>query len=241
MLNNFTIEQFANAAIVIVVVDILEFDIIIPKLVFDYSYDPEVKQGYYMYQNPSGTVITLNMNYINYLKDLDDMKTVIVYGFIHEIVHMYQKMSSLYFRNSVYYTMIEDGADYYTIDFIRQYKSLIESRLHFKINDVFIKGIERQLKVKSEVNFDNSNYIIRTLVGAISGKMNVNYDYLYGIIDDHSSNAICVIFPDNRNFYIDKEYGNSTELELLINLIYLTDFKFIRTISEASRIILKLY
>ena len=60
-----------------------------------------------MYKNINGTIITLNMNAIEALRDPNDMKTVITYGFIHEILHMFQYIKSDYFNDNNYYMKIE--------------------------------------------------------------------------------------------------------------------------------------
>lgn len=226
---NKKIEQFSHAAINIIIHDILEIDIIVPGLIFDYSINPDISNGFYMYQNLSGNMITLNMNSIMGLKVKNDIKTVIVYGFIHEIIHMHQKMSSKYRTDKQFYTFIEDTADSATINFIRQNIELINKRLNFTFNDVFLKGIERQLAHTTTENmfFYSHNYIAKTIAGALSVKLNYNFDYLFNIlINGHS---LKIVFPNKRVYHIDLEYYTPDELNILINLIYLTDFRMIYT------------
>ena len=227
-MNRFEIEKFSNSAIVVIIQDIMEAEIIIPKLIFDYSINPDIKNGYYISKNVSGDIITLNMNLIEELRVEDDIKTVITYGFIHEIMHMYQRINSKYFTDYNYHNKIEDIADYETIDFIMNNKDLIESRLKFKINEVFLNGIKRQLQLKDyscNLIFKNSTYVINTITGALCNKLNTNYDYIRNIIGN--SEFIRIIFPDKREYNLDINYTNQFDLNLLINLIYLTDFKFI--------------
>ena len=221
------IKTFAQSAIVVIVQDILQVDIIIPRLVFDYSINPNVNQGYYMYKNVTGDVITLNMNVIEELRDLDYMKTVIVYGFIHEILHMFQDINSKYFKDSHYYTEIEDSTDYTTIHLVRNNLDLINKRLKFEFSEVFLKGIERLL-VYPQLNdntFNDKLYTCNTISGALCNKLNLNYEYIRSIL--LQNDILRVIFPDKREFNLDLKYDTADSLNLLINLIYLEDFKFI--------------
>lgn len=226
---NKEIAQFSYAAIVIIIRDILEIDIIIPKLIFDYSINPNINNGYYMYQNVSGNTITLNMNSIIELKNENDIKTVITYSFIHEIIHMHQAIYSTYKYDKEFYTYIEDTADASTIRYIRENIQLINSRLNFEFNDIFLKGIERQLKYQdcNMALFDNHNYNSKVIAGALSNKLNMNFDYLYNSLTNAS--RLKIVFPDKREYYLDLDYGTVNELDLLINLIYLTNFKMIHT------------
>lgn len=219
--------QFAQSSIVVLINDIMEIDIIIPRLIFDYNVNPNIKNGFYMYQNISGDTITLNMQSILSLKNSDDMKTVIVYGFIHEIMHLYQNICSKYKSNKDLYTNIEDTADMNTILYIRENKIIIEKRLNFKINDVFLNGIERQLKYKdSIINFNNHVYYTKAIAGALSNKLNINFDYLYNQFIN-SENYKIVFYNKKRTFWFN-DYATIDELNTLINLIYLEDFKMIR-------------
>lgn len=224
---NKNIEKFSYGAITVIIRDILELDIIIPRLVFDYSINPNINNGYYMYQNVSGNIITLNMNSIMSLRNENDIKTVITYGFIHEIMHMHQSISSKYKTDKEFYTFIEDSADAMTITCIRENMELINKRLNFEFNDVFLMGIERQLKYQlfDGIDLNSHNYRAKTIAGALSSKLNVNFDYLYNSIINAST--LKVVFPDKREYYIDLDYGTVDELDLLINLIYLTDFRII--------------
>lgn len=224
---NKKIEEFSYAAINIIIQDILELDIIVPRLVFDYSVNPNINCGYYMYQNVSGTIITLNMNSIMELKVENDIKTVITYGFIHEIFHMYQSISSNYKTNKEMYMFYEDTADNATIICIRENMELINKRLHFEFNDVFLTGIERQLQYQmiSNIRLNNIIYKAKTIAGALCNKLNYNFDYLFNLISNEW--MLKVVFPDKREYYIDLENGTVDELNILINLIYLTDFKMI--------------
>ena len=110
------IEKFAMIAINIIINDIMELEIIVPRLIFDYSTNQDIRFGFYMYQNVSGDIVTLNMPAILELKNIKDIKTVITYGFIHEIIHYYQPAINTYNQNKVF---IEDSADYNTIKYIR--------------------------------------------------------------------------------------------------------------------------
>lgn len=225
--NNY--QKFAYVALNIIINDIMEMHMLTPKLVFDYCSNPEINTGYYMYQNPAGDIITINMHSIYSLKNDNDIKTVTVYGFIHEIMHMYQVMSSMYKTNKDFYTRIEDVADRNTIDYIRNNLSLINTRLNFEFNEIFLKGIERQLNCEANYRIDFYNfkqYAIKTIVGAMCNKLNINFDYLSNIL--RSYDVLNVVFPDGRNIFIDLEYGEIPDLNILINQIYLTDFKFIR-------------
>lgn len=223
---NKCIENFSYSAINIIINDILELDIIVPRLIFDYSEKANISNGYYMYQNVSGNIITLNMNNILSLKYINDIKTVITYGFIHEIMHMYQAIYSKYKIDKQFYTMIEDTADIYTINFVKDNKSLIENRLNFEFNDIFLKGIENQLIFTNfDISFDIHNYNAKTIAGSLSSKLNINFDYLYNSLIN--ANTLKVIFPNKREYYLDLDYATVNELDILINLIYLTDFKLI--------------
>lgn len=239
--------KWAEASLVVLIRDILEMNILIPKLVFDYSTTPDIFGGYYMYQNPSGTIITLNMNSIEALRVEDDIKTVITYGFIHEIMHMFQPINSKYHLDSSYYSMIEDTADHEAIRLMRAEKDLIESRLHFKINNDFLYGIERQLKNIDTIEFEDCNYLCKTLIGAICGRLNINFDYLYNFIISNDPDYMRIDFPDGRVYYLEEyDYDiSSGSLDAIINLIYLTDFKLVRPLIEnngyAKLLVLKLY
>lgn len=226
------IEQFAQAALVIIIRDILELDIVIPRLIFDYSIDCNKTCGYYMYQNVSSNIITLNMTAIQELKYENDIKTVITYGFIHEIVHMFHPISSKYKTKISVYSYIEDNIDAITIELIRNNINLIDNRLNFTFNTVFLKGIERQLKydITNEMEFKNHAYISKSIAGALAGKLNVNFDYLYKMLID--ANSLKVVFPDKREYYIDMDYGTAEELDILINLIYLTNIRMINVKDE---------
>lgn len=225
------VELFSRAAINIIIQDITELDIIIPRLIFDYSTEPDISSGYYMHQNISGNIITLNMPLILELKNPDDIKTVITYGFMHEIFHMYQLISSKYKTDPGFYTIYEDTADYLTINYIYDNRELIEGILHFKINDVFLNGIKRQLKniQYQDIDYDQASYVAKSIAGALCHKLNYNFDALYNLIRNYSPESIKIIFPDKRNYILDIYYGTSTDLNLLINLIYLADFKLIYT------------
>lgn len=240
---NKNIIKFAESAIIIIVYDILELDIIIPKIIFDWDNNPNINNGYYMYQNISGDTITLNMSCINSLKNENDIKTVIVYGFIHEIIHMYQAIISEYKSNREYYTFIEDSADYNTISIIRDNLELINSRLNFKFNDVFLLGIERQLSIPNiePILFNNNDYFIKTISGSLVSKLNMNFDYIFNLLKN--SYMLTIIFPNKRNYNIDLLYGTIEELNILINLIYLTNFNIIHISSYddfQKRLIVKL-
>lgn len=227
-MDSLQIVKFANAAITIIIQDIMEVNIVSPKLIPDYSISPDIKNGYYMSKNVTGDIITLNMNLIKELRVEDDIKTVITYGFIHEIIHMYQYIDSRYFTNSNYHNKIEDIADYETINFIMNNKELIELKLKFKINEVFLNGIKRQLQLKDyncDIILRDSTYINNTIAGALCNKLNLNYDYIRNLLGN--SEMLRITFPDKRNYNIDLNYSESYELNLLINLIYLTDIKFI--------------
>lgn len=237
------IKRFALSAIVIIIKDIMEIDIIIPSLVFDYSENEYLDWGYYMYQNIAGDMITLNMKSLLELKNINDIKTVITYGFIHEIMHLYQKNIVDYNTNR---QAIEDVADYNTIRFINEYKDIIEKRLCFPFNDRYIDGIERQLVFGKNANINYNNFVaynIKTIVGAICDKIDYNFQYLYNYIYSatHSKTfSLCVVFPNKREFYIDLMYGTPDDLNLLINLIRLTDYKFIKVESYTDNILIRL-
>lgn len=237
------IKRFALSAIVIIIKDIMEIDIIIPSLVFDYSENEYIDCGYYMYQNIAGDMITLNMKSLLELKNINDIKTVITYGFIHEIMHLYQKNIVDYNTNR---QAIEDVADYNTIRFITEYKDIIEKRLCFQFNDRYIDGIERQLVFGKNANINYYNFVaynIKTIVGTICDKIDYNFQYLYNYIYSATNSktfSLCVVFPNKREFYIDLMYGTSDDLNLLINLIRLTDYKFIKIESYADNILIRL-
>lgn len=231
---NKDIEQFSYSAISIIIYDIMKINIIIPKIVFDYSINPNINNGYYMYQNTSGNIITLNMNSIILLKEFNDIKTVIVYGFIHEIIHMYQPISSKYKTDKQFYTIIEDSADALTVNYIRNNMDLINTKLKFEFNDIFLKGIEKQLNYSlisvshmNDINLDNHMYNAKTIAGSLCSKLNLNFDYLYNLLTN--ANSVFIIFPDKRRYLIDMNYATINELDLLINLIYLTDIRMIHT------------
>lgn len=232
------IKEFAQAAIVVLIRDVLEINVLIPMLVFDYSTNPNIKSGYYMYQNPTGTIITLNMNAIEALKVDNDMKTVIIYGFIHEIMHMYQPINSNYFSDNNYYTSIEDSADNEAIRIMRTDRDLIQKRLHFEINDVFLNGIERQLKKSmiKPIEFEDYNYVAKILAGCIASKIDIRFDYLYNFIVSNDAGYIRIIFPDGRNYILEEyDYDIENSLNTLINLIYLTSFKVARFYIDSSK------
>lgn len=219
--------KFAESAIIIIIHDILELDIIIPKLIFDWNVNPNIKNGYYMYQNVSGNIITLNMNSIFSLKDENDIKTVITYSFIHEIVHMHQEIISKYKTDKIYHITIEDSADYYTIDIIKNNIDLINSRLNFKFNDVFLLGIERQISVSNipPMIFNIHDYFSKTLAGILVNKLNINFDYIFNLLQN--SHMLTIIFPNKREYNMDLYYGEIRELNILINLISLINFNMI--------------
>lgn len=225
-------EDFAYAAINIIIQDIIDTDIIIPRLIFDYSITPNINNGFYMYQNISGNIITLNMNSILELKDDNDIKTVITYGFIHEIMHMFQPISSAYKKDKEFYNIIEDTADCETINFIKYSLKQIEGRLHFRFNDIFLKGIERQLKsVLSEIDYYNQTlYNAKTIAGSLCNKLNVNFDYIHNLITNNR--FLKIIFPDGREIYLDIPYGNRDDINLIINTIHLTKFRGIKVIDN---------
>lgn len=237
------IKRFALSAIVIIIKDIMEVNIIIPSLVFDYSENNYIDCGYYMYQNITGDMITLNMKSLIELKNINDIKTVITYGFIHEIMHLYQKNIVDYNTNR---QAIEDAADYNTIKFITEYKDNIEKRLCFQFNDRYMNGIERQLVFdeKTDINYYNFvAYNIKAIVGTICDKINYNFQYLYNYIYSAASSqafSLCVVFPNKREFYIDLIYGTPDDLNLLINLIRLTDYEFIKVESYDDNILIRL-
>lgn len=239
MLKN-NIIGFAESALVVLIRDILELDILIPKLICDYDQNPNIKNGYYMYQNPAGDCITLNMNSILSLKNENDIKTVITYGFIHEIVHMHQDIISEYKTNKVYYTLIEDSADKHAIDIVRNNINLINSRLNFQFNEVFLTGIERQIKMSETIKimeFYTHDYYCKTITGALINKLNINYDYIFNLLKD--AHILTVIFPNKREYNMDLYYAEIEELNILINLIYLTNFNMIHTLVNNFKIIEK--
>lgn len=225
-MTNEEIKSFVQAANFIIIRDILEVNILIPTLIFDYSIDPYIRNGYYMYQNISGTTITLNMNLISSLKNDDDIKTVITYGFIHEIYHMHQEIYSNYRTNQEYYSFIEDNADRETINFIRNNIPLINNRLNFKFNDIFLIGIERQLHSKSKkINLNIHAYIAKIIAGTLYDKLNYNFDYLYNLLI--TANTLVVVFPDKRKYYIDLDYEQGDSIGLLVNLLIIINYKII--------------
>lgn len=226
-MTNREIEEFAHAAIFILIKDILEIEAVVPRLIFDYSVQPYIGTGYYMYQNAAGTTITLNMNSIATLKVANDIKTVIVYSFIHEIIHMHQSIYSYYKTDKFYYSYIEDSADAITIKYIKENEKLINSRLNFIFNDVFLNGIERQLKhkPKEKFNFNIHYYIAKTIAGTLSTKLNYNFDYLYNLIMD--ANTMIIIFPDKRKYYIDLDYEQENSISTLVNLLNLTEYRIL--------------
>lgn len=241
------IENFSRYAINIIAKDIMELDIIVPTLIFDYSKDPNIGNGYYMYKNVSGNMITINMNAIMAFGKSDDIKTVITYGFIHEIHHMFQMINRMYNRDSHYHNMIEDKTDVFTIHYIRNNLQLIESRLHFKFNDVFLIGIEKQIQnfnqYPDEQSFEEIVYNSNTIAGALCRKLNINYDSLISML--YRTDMLTVIFPNKREYNIDLNYDTNEQLDILINLIYLEDFNIIKienaNDSIMSRLVFKLY
>lgn len=237
---NKDIEKFASIAIIIIIQDIMGLDVIIPKLVFNYSNNQDINFGYYMYQNVAGDIITLNMPAILGIKDVDSIKTIIIYGFIHEIIHYYQPTIATYNQNRMF---IEDSADYNTIKYIRENKSLIESRLKFNFNDRYIIGIERQLCCRFEeyIDFNNINYFAKTIAGALCNKLNYNFEYFYNLFI-HGPGQLEIVFTDNnRGYFIDLNYGTVEDLNLLINLIYLEDFKFMKIVRYNTYDQIRLY
>lgn len=246
-MNRLQIEQFARSAISIIIQDIMEVDVIIPNLIFDYSINQCISSGYYMHQNLAGNIITLNMPAIEELRVDDDIKTIIVYGFVHEIVHYCQDISSRYKTDPMFYNQYEDSADRTTIEYFLNFQIEFEEKLNFKFNEIFIEGIKRQLGNQSYlIDYDHSTYVAKTITGALCNKLNYNFDYLYNLIRYKSPGNIKIIFPDKREYNIILPYSTSDELNLLINLIYLTDIKFINTgddnrfITDTS-LIIKLY
>lgn len=222
------IKLFSSTAINIIIHDILKINIITPQLVFDYSEKANINQGYYMYKNASCSMIILNMNEIEALKDLNDMKTVITYGFIHEILHMFQEIKSDYFKDPEYHVMVEDATDYDTIDIIRDNIDLIQNKLNFEFNEIFLIGIERQLEWKTVFKynyFKQHNYICNTICGALFNKININYDATRDLLIHNKS--LKLIFKDTREIDIDLFNCTIQELNQLIDLIYLEDIRFI--------------
>ena len=224
---NKKIEQWAYNAMVIIISDILNIDVIMPKLIFNYKSPTNYDYGIYMHQDLSGMDITLNMIPILELKNEDDIKTVITYGIIHEIMHLYQSINSKYKTDKNFYTKYEDNADYAAIKTVEENLSLINTKLNFKFNTVFINGIERLLKFRNMPAelYVNQRYIIKTIVGTLSTKLDYNFDYLYEIME--YSELLIVHFPDKSQYCIDLIYGDSEELKLLINKIQLFGFKMI--------------
>lgn len=226
-MKNNEIEKFSYASINIIIREILDLPIIIPRLIFDYNSNPNITNGYYMYQNVSGDIITLNMHSLMTLKTENDIKTVITYGFIHEIMHMYQPINTKYKTDKEYYSYIEDTADYATILYIRNNKKLIDTKLNIIFNDIFLNGIERQLKYKfTEIQMSNRYYISKIIAGTLSTKLNFNFDYLYNLLIN--SNSLTIVFPNHNKYYIDLDYTKSNELSIVLNLLYLTNFGMIR-------------
>lgn len=245
---------FAESALVVLIRDILELDILIPTLIYDYNQNPNIKNGFYMYQNPAGDRITLNMHSILALKHENDMKTVITYGIIHEIIHMHQEITSRYKTNKNYYTLIEDSADKYTIDIIRDNLVIINSRLNFQFNEVFLKGIERQLMIPElnaivtmNTTFNTHIYYCKTISGVLVNKLNINYDYIFNLLKD--TYMLTVVFPNGRQYNLDLYNDILERLDSLINLIYLSNFKMIHSTVEdftivghiTTRLILRLF
>ena len=219
------IKVFAQSAINIIIKDILKLNIITPSIVFDYSTNPNINQGYYMYKNINGSIITLNMNAIEELKYPNDMKTVITYGFIHEILHMFQEIKSDYFTDSNYHMKIEDSTDYDTIKIVRDNLNLINTLLRFEFNEVFINGIERQLNYKSNNQYFNyNNYIRNIIAGSLCSKMNINYDHIISIL--MKCDILKIIFIDKSEYSINMNYCSKNELNSLMNLIHMEDIKF---------------
>ena len=219
------IKVFSQSAINIIIKDILKVSIITPSIVFDYSTNPNIRQGYYMYKNINGTIITLNMNAIEALKDPNDMKTVITYGFIHEILHMFQYIKSDYFNDNNYYMKIEDSTDYDTIKIIRENLDLINTLLKFEFNEVFLIGIERQLHYRSDNQcFNYHDYTCNIIAGALCSKMNINYDYIRSILT--KCDILKIIFIDKSEYSINMNYCSKNELNSLMNLIHMEDIKF---------------
>lgn len=238
------IESICQSTLVILVRDIMEIDIIIPRLEFSYTENPNIKNGYYMYQNTNSGVITINMKSILELATDDDIMTVITYSFIHEIFHMYQNIKTDYFKDSEYHTLIEDRTDYDTIHFVKSNLDLIQKRLMFNFNMNFVYGIEAQLqyRVPMVVDFNDHDYIVNVITGTLCNRLNINYDEYRTILWKY--NTLCIVFPDKRLFYISLEGQSPIEdLNLLIHLINITNFNFIYFEEKNSCIdrIIKLY
>lgn len=227
------IENLCQSTLTILIRDIMELNIIIPILEFSYDANPNIKYGYYMYQNSNSNIITLNMKMILGLKVIDDIKTVVTYGFIHEIFHMFQNIKTDYFKDMKYHNLIEDCTDYDTIYYIRDNLNLIENRLNFKFNLSFLSGIERQLehRMSSITEFEDNEYVINVISGTLFNRININYDYIRSILSKYTT--LNTVFPDGRNYYISLLGYDSTEnLNLLIHLINIHDFKFIHIREE---------
>ena len=238
------IENICQSTLVILVRDIMEIDIIIPRLEFSYTENPNIKNGYYMYQNTNSGVITINMKSILELATDDDIMTVITYSFIHEILHMYQNIKTDYFKDSEYYTLIEDTTDYDTIQFVKSNLDLIQKRLKFKFNMNFMYGIEAQLqyRVSRNVNFSDHDYVVNVITGTLCTRTNINYDYFRSIL--HNNEMLCMIFPDGREYYISLQgYSPIEDLNLLINLINITNFKllYFQEISQYPEKLVRVY
>lgn len=244
------VKLFSHCAINIIQ-DILKIDIITPCLIFDYSNNPNINQGYYMYKNYSNNIV-LNMNSIEALKDLNDIKTVITYGFIHEILHMFQNINSYYFTDSIYYNIVEDTTDKDTINIITKNLNLIESELNFKFNDVFLKGIDRQLiynniKLKyndintkkynfNPVYFNYREYTCNIITQLLCKGININYDYIKNILN----NILFMRFIiDDFNFTIDLNNYNIQDLKYIYYKLSLEKIKmFSYSIDEGIRMII---
>lgn len=222
------IESVCQSTLIILIRDIMELDIIIPRL--EFSYDPglDIQYGYYMYQNTNSGIITINIKSLLELQTDDDIMTVITYSFIHEIFHMFQNIKTDYFKDSEYHTLIEDTTDYDTIQYVKTNLDLIQKRLKFKFNLNFIYGIEAQLeyKVSGKVNFEDHEYVINVITGTLCNRLNINYDYFRSIL--YNNETLCMVFPDNREYYISLQgYSPISDLDLLVHLINITNFKFI--------------
>ena len=227
------IKLFAYAARNEIIETIIRLPILIPDLEFDYSTDPNIRQGYYMYKKPVNTIV-LNMHAIEALKDINDMKTVIVYGIIHETVHMFQIIESRYFTQKRYYTFIEDVADYTTIKILKENYKLIEKILNFDINLGFATGIERQLKYKllSDMYLSPENsirvYYSNIICDAICKKINIIKDRLLYLLID--TDELTVYF--HNKYTVDsvciKNWSYDRQMLYLINTLVLNDFKVIK-------------
>lgn len=226
------IKLFAYAARNEIIETIIQLPIMIPDLEFDYSANPNIRQGYYMYKKPINTIV-LNMVAIEALKDINDMKTVIVYGIIHETVHMFQIIESRYFTQKEYYTFIEDVADYTTIKIIREKYKLIEKLLNFDINLGFVNGIERQLKYKlvSDMYLSQNAihvYYSNIICDAICKKINIVKDRLLYLISNTDELTVYFHNKYTEDSVCIKNWSYNRQLLYLINTLVLNDFKVIK-------------